>query len=128
MFLGMNYYNPFLASWLTGPAGQALAVLSDTLAMGLNFAVLAAGAYDVYGVPIADVYTAFMSGDFTTMVPFPLPPPNDMVPINVATICTLTYMCPSPLSGAVPNIHANVDGYALIAQTFFALITSLGGL
>jgi hypothetical protein len=33
----------------------------------------------------------------------------------VANICTFTYMCDAPPVG--PDIHANVAGYSLIAET-----------
>ena len=114
--VGMNYYNPFLAAWLTG--NQALAFQSDFLAnLLLNQGTLAP-AYGAFGIPVADVYSAFNSGDFDTMVPFP--PPFFMVPLNVATLCTLTYNCTPPPVG--PNIHANPDGYGVIAGAFAAVL------
>ena len=65
-------------------------------------------------MPVADVAAAFNSDDFWTMVPFP--PPFGSVPLNVAMICQLTYMCvPAPVG---PNIHANPTGYAVIATAF----------
>jgi hypothetical protein len=42
--------------------------------------------------------------------------PFGLVPLNVAVICKLTWMCAAPPVG--PNIHANVAGYAAIAVTF----------
>jgi hypothetical protein len=111
--IGMNYYNPYLASWLDGPAGQMLAMESalavasvmDTLGM----------TYDTAGIPVADVAEAFQSDEFAMLVPWPLPAPNDMVPLNVATICNLTFMC--DLDPVGPDIHANDAGYSLIADT-----------
>ncbi len=111
--LGMNYYNTFLAFWLTGPAGQALAFQSADLAGILNTSVLGA-IYGVFGAPVADVAGAFQSDDFSTMIPFP--PPHHFVPINVALICQWTYMCVGPPVG--PNIHANAAGYGVIAGAF----------
>jgi len=67
---------------------------------------------------VADVAGAFHSSNFATMVPFP--PPHNSVPLNVATICQLTYMCvPAPVG---PNIHANPDGYGVMAATFAAVL------
>jgi hypothetical protein len=48
------------------------------------------------------------------------PPPNELLPVNVANICELTYMCdPEPVG---PDIHANFAGYSLIADTFAAVL------
>ena len=115
--VGMNYYNTFLASWLTGLDGQVLAVQSAGLASLLNRVVLGP-TYGAFGIPVADVANAFMSDDFTTMVPFP--PPFNVVPLNVAVICQLTYMCvPGPVG---PNIHANPAGYGVMAATFAGVL------
>jgi len=117
--VGMNYYNTFLASWLTGDAGQVLAFQSAGLAKILNQDVLG-DAYGRFGIPVADVASAFFSDDFATMVPFPTPDSPFLVPLNVAVICQLTYMCaPAPVG---PNIHANEAGYGVIAATFAALL------
>ena len=113
-FTGMNYYDPFLAEWMTGAAGQPLAQASVALSTTFN-GVLGAD-YAAYGVPVADVSSAFETTDFTDTVPLD----GTRVPVNVANICTLTWMCaPAPIG---PNIHANNAGYALIARTFEALL------
>ncbi len=112
--VGMNYYNPYLSSWLDGADGQVLATASAQAAVVLNDAL--ASTYANAGMAMADVYAAFESDDFVTMVSSSLPPPNDTLPINVANICTFTYMCDAPPVG--PDIHANVAGYSLIAETF----------
>ncbi|MGZ4206704.1 MAG: SGNH/GDSL hydrolase family protein [Actinomycetota bacterium] len=105
---GMNLYDPFLADWLSGPAGQLLAIASVPLAVDFN--ELLSSSFG--GVPVADVQDAFLTTDFTP-VPFP---PFGNVPHNVVEICALTWMCaPSPVG---PNIHANADGYAVIAGVF----------
>jgi len=112
-FVGMNYYNSFLAFWLSGADGQLLAMQSSALANVLNHSILGP-TYGAFGMPVADVAAAFNSDDFWTMVPFP--PPFGSVPLNVAMICQLTYMCvPGPVG---PNIHANPTGYAVIATAF----------
>ncbi len=111
--VGMNYYNPYLAAWLEDAAGQALAVQSADAVSMFNDSL--ATTFDTAGVPMADVYAAFDSSDFVTMVPTSFPPPNDMLPLNVSNICTFTYMCdPDPVG---PDIHATNAGYALIAET-----------
>jgi lysophospholipase L1-like esterase len=111
--VGMNYYNPYLSSWLDNAGGQVLAVESAQASVIFNDAL--AATYASAGIPMADVYAAFESDDFSTMVSSSLPPPNDILPVNVANICTFTYMCDDPPVG--PDIHANVAGYSLIAET-----------
>ena len=111
--VGMNYYNPYLSSWLDGIDGQVLATVAAQAAVVFNDSLSA--TYATAGIPMADVYAAFESDDFVTMVSSSLPPPNDTLPINVANICTFTYMCDAPPVG--PDIHANAAGYGLIAET-----------
>ncbi|SOD74198.1 lysophospholipase L1-like esterase [Jatrophihabitans sp. GAS493] len=105
--VGMTYYNPFLAAWLTGADGQSTARLSDLLTQLLNLVL--SSEYQVFGGQVANVYAAYNSGDFTDQATLP---GIGAVPVNVATICTLTYMC------TLRNIHPTVTGYQLIAATF----------
>jgi hypothetical protein len=42
------------------------------------------------------------------------------LPLNVATVCSWTWACQTPPSG--PNIHANKNGYQVIANAFAAAI------
>jgi len=111
--IGMNYYNPYLSSWLEGNDGRTLATDSAQAAVEFNDSL--ATTYSTAGITMADVYAAFQSDDFSTMVPSSMPPPNDMLPLSVSNICTFTYMCDAPPRG--PDIHANVAGYGLIADT-----------
>ena len=107
--VGMNYYNPYLSSWLDGPDGQTLA--TDSAQAAVVFNDLLTSTYGTAGITMADVYGAFESDDFVTMVSSP----DGMVPVNVANICEFTYMCDAPPVG--PDIHATVAGYSLIADT-----------
>ena len=117
--VGMNYYNTFLAFWFTGPAGQLLASQSSELVRVFDDEVLGL-TYGAFGIPVADVAGAYLSDDFATMVPFPTPDSPLVIPLNVAVICQLTYMCvPAPIG---PNIHANPIGYGVIAATFATLL------
>ena len=100
----LNYYNPFLASWLTGPAGQALAGLTSFLQGLLNVAVAAAAA--TADADVADVATAFRSSVTT-----PVATAYGTIPTNVATICAWTWMCTRN------DIHANDTGYDVLAET-----------
>ena len=111
--VGMNYYNPYLASWLDGPAGEVLAVQAKDAA--IIFTNMLAMTYETAGIPIADVATAFESNNFAEMAP----PPDELLPVAVANICAFTYMCDTVLG---PDIHANRAGYRLIADTIAALL------
>jgi lysophospholipase L1-like esterase len=114
-FVAMNYYDPFLASWLSGPAGQAEATASVQLSGQLN-GILGA-AYQAFGVKVADVSARFKTTQFTPLVQLT---PSLKVPVNVARICQWTWMCaPAPVG---PNIHANKRGYEEIADTFEAIV------
>ncbi len=110
--VGMNYYNPYLASWLVDLAGQTLAVQSAQAAIILNNALFM--TYDIAGMSMADVYMAFDSDDFTDMVPSP----NGQLPESVANLCAWTYNCDPPPVG--PDIHANFTGYSVIADELAA--------
>jgi lysophospholipase L1-like esterase len=108
---GMNLYDPFLADYLTGAAGQAAATQSVAVAVAVN-RVLAASDQR-FGVRTADAQGAFSTTDFTSTAVLP---GAGTVPLNVARICTWTWMCaPSPVG---PNIHANATGYRVIAAAF----------
>lgn len=111
-FVGMNYYDPFLAEWLAGSAGQTLA--QESVALSTAFNGVLDAAYGAFGIPVADVSSAFKTTDFTHTVPFD----GAKVPVNVANICNWTWMCaPAPVG---PNIHATNTGYEVIARTFEA--------
>ena len=111
-FVAMNYYNTFLAFWLTGPAGEALAYDSAALAYILNYDVLGS-VYGAFGIPVADVAAAFDSGNVGINAATGLPQ-------NVLNICVYTWMCASAPVG--PNIHANRIGYGVIAATMAATL------
>ena len=100
----LNYYNPFLAAYLTGPAGQQVAGLTTFLQTLLNGAVTRSAA--TVGADVADVATAFRSFDTT-----PVSTAFGTIPTNVATICAWTWMCTRN------DIHANDAGYAVLAAT-----------
>ncbi len=116
--VGMNYYNPYLASWLVDAAGQQLAVEAAQAVAVMNG--LLRTTYETAGMPLADVASAFQSDDFTTMVMSSQPAPNDMLPVNVNNICEFTYMCDPEPRG--PDIHANDPGYSVIAESFIPVL------
>lgn len=98
----INYYNPFLAAWLTGPSGQALATASSGLQVQLNRVI--AGRAAAVGAEVADVSSAFESTSWV-----PTASPFGTLPTNVVRICTWTWMCTRG------DIHANDAGYAVLA-------------
>jgi len=111
-FVAINYYNTFLAFWLTGPEGRGLAYQSTVLADILNYDTLGV-VYGAFGIPVADVALAFDSANFSTNAATGLPQ-------NVLNICMYTWMCTPPPVG--PNIHANPYGYGVIAATIAATL------
>jgi lysophospholipase L1-like esterase len=103
--VGMTYYDPYLAAWLSGD--QELASSSVQLTALLN-ATLA----KVYREP--DTHVADVAGAFGTPTD-----PMELVgayPAPVATICAWTWMCKAG------DIHPNDDGYRAIAHAFLAEI------
>jgi lysophospholipase L1-like esterase len=109
--VGMTYYDPYLASWLAGPAGQAVARQSVQLTVLLNGVLT--GVFTAAGVRVADVAGAFATTDLTTAAPLP---GGGEGPLAVARICAWTWMCPG--TGRPPDIHATSAGYAVIAEAF----------
>jgi lysophospholipase L1-like esterase len=106
-FVGLNEYDPNLATFLLGPAGQALARRSEGIVDNLD--QIQAADYRQAGFGVADVETAYRTDQFSPTVPFE----GMSLPTNVATICQLTFMCaPAPVG---PNIHPNATGYSVIA-------------
>lgn len=116
-----NLNNKYLNSWLQGPPGKAFAQLSAQLEVVVNSEVFQP-LYNAFGVKTADLASAFHSQDFTTMVASDLPPPNDMLPMNVATLCRNTYACPSLDSGLPVDFHFNKEGYSVVAREFLTAL------
>jgi lysophospholipase L1-like esterase len=115
---GMNLYDPFLAEYLTGAAGQSLATESVTL--GVSYNKMLRTSFRAFAVRTANVQDAFSTTDFTDTAPLP---GAGTVPLNVARICEWTWMCaPSPVG---PNIHANATGYQVITSAFERVIGRL---
>ena len=111
--IGMNYYDPELAEWLTGSAGQTFA--TDSVELSAVFNSTLESVYAAYKVPVADVASAFDTTDMTRQVTLPN---LGTLPKNVAEVCELTWECVAPPQG--PNEHCNVRGYSVIASAFYA--------
>jgi len=111
--IGMNYYVPELAGWLKGTkAAKELA--SDSVALGKAFNGDLTQVYSAFKAPVADVFTAFHSADFKTMVTIPA---FGSVPRDVGFVCTYTWQC-----SQFQDEHANRLGYAVIASAFMNLL------
>ncbi len=123
--VAMNYYNPNLAFWVTGPAGQALA--TQSLALTTVFNDTLAAVYGAFGVPVVDVATTFKTFETTGGDP----------PKNVKEVCKLTLMCEKSggdyvlsdwdpgTPGPQPDIHPSNKGYDRIAKAHEKLIKQL---
>jgi lysophospholipase L1-like esterase len=110
-YTGMNYYNPILASWLSGESGRRTARLSSHLVSSANG--LESTLYLLAGYRVADVAKAFSSTDFENRTSLPV---IGSVPVGVARICQWTYMCERR------DIHPNAEGHRRIAEVFAATI------
>ena len=105
--VAMNYYDPFLAAWVLGPQGEALALESHQATIAFNNVL--EHIYGLHGVPVADVERAFHTSHFTLF-------PGVNLPVNVLVALTWTWMGAPPPNG--PDIHPNAIGYAAIAGAF----------
>jgi lysophospholipase L1-like esterase len=114
----MSLYDPFLQLYLT-PGGQAEALSTVRYARNLNESLTQ--LYRAGGFRVARVDRAFGTYDLSHTGQIPGRPGS--VPLAVADICKLTWMCAPPPRG--PNIHANDAGYALIARAFAAALGPL---
>jgi lysophospholipase L1-like esterase len=109
--LGMNYYHPFLPDvWFGTHDAGALHGAVDGISAFNDFL---AAVYAAAGVPIADVESAFATGDVGDA-------DADGVPDNVQRVCAWTWRCASPPHG--PDIHPNNSGYRVIADAFEAVL------
>jgi lysophospholipase L1-like esterase len=110
---GMSYYDPFLGIWVLvpGPLGQFRAQSDEAVIEEFDSALVA--DYQAGGAVVADVSGAFANSDFTDMVNLS---GFGEVPLNVANTCNWTWFCTPPPLG--PDIHANSDGYKVIAKAF----------
>jgi lysophospholipase L1-like esterase len=110
---GMDYYDPFLQQWVTGPSGQTLARESAVLSSILNGDITR--IYGSLGAKPVDVQGPFAVQDFVMTGAFQ----GTTVPENVSRTCAWTHMCdPAVGGGFVMNIHANDIGHAKLATAF----------
>jgi lysophospholipase L1-like esterase len=110
--IGMSYYVPELAGWLKGTK-PAQELAQNSVLLGKSFNNYLGAVYQQFGAPVANVFAAFKTTNFKTMVSTPQ---FGTIPLNVAMLCSYTWQCATPPVG--PNEHANVLGYGVIASTF----------
>ena len=104
--VGMSFYNPFLASTWFG--SHSLAALQAEVAGVVGFNDFLEGIFGAFGMPVADVESAFSVTDLS------LGP--DGLPLNVRQTCLWTWMC------SVGDIHPNDAGHAAIAGAFLEVL------
>ena len=100
--VAMNYYDPFVAPVWFGT--KSLAALQSEVASIVAFNDFLESIYATLGVDVADVEAAFSLTDLTIQL--------SGLPLNVQRACQWTWMC------SVSDIHANSEGYAVIARAF----------
>jgi lysophospholipase L1-like esterase len=109
--VAMNYYDPFLGLAYAPGGSKGAALAAETLAATDIFNSQLDATFHNAGVKIADVASAFDTHATTPKVRFA----GAILPRNVASVCTLTWMCPSPKGkGQDPN----AAGYEVIASAF----------
>jgi GDSL-like lipase/acylhydrolase family protein len=109
--VGMTYYDPILAFYLTGSAGEQTARESVAILKSLNRDLLK--AYRRFHVKVANVEKAFASTDWRATGSYE----GRTLPQNVANVCNWTHMCE-----AEPNIHTNDHGHEIIAARYERLL------
>jgi lysophospholipase L1-like esterase len=107
----MTLYDPFLELYLD-PTDQEEALTINGYARNINEALVR--LYRTGKFRVARVDEAFKPYDTVNSTTLAGQP--GQVPVAVAELCRLTWMCaPSPIG---PNIHANQAGYGVIAAEF----------
>ncbi|MEO8689635.1 MAG: SGNH/GDSL hydrolase family protein [Solirubrobacteraceae bacterium] len=107
--VGVLDYNQFLALWLDGGEGRAVARRSVRIIGSLNARM--ARIYRAAGVTVADAGVRFRTSDLTTRR---ARPGFGRVPLAVDRICRWTWACSDPPIGH--DDHARATGYHEIAQ------------
>jgi lysophospholipase L1-like esterase len=109
--VGINYYNSYLGSWVSGSTGRQIARASVPVERSINATL--AQLYKRAGVPVADVQSRFASFTFRTVDTRSY----GRVPLAVARICSWTWAC-----SADHDDHANTAGYEVIARAVLAVL------
>jgi hypothetical protein len=112
-FVGLDHFNPYLASAAAGQSGHNLASTSVAKFTTLNHTL--SDAYGSFGVAVAHVAAAFHLADSDLVHRH-----GHTVPSDALHVCTLTYMCSSHHA---PNFHPDARGYQIIANAILATLT-----
>src|SRR5215472_11864999 len=104
--VGLTYYDPVLAYWLQGGAGQTAAHDSVTMVKSVNRALKK--SYKKHRARVANGQQTFATTKWALAGSYA----NQIVPINVAQVCASTLMC------TMNDIHANDAGHAALAGAF----------
>jgi lysophospholipase L1-like esterase len=130
--VAMNLYQPFVALWLNGKAGQAMVDLTMAATTALNDVL--DNVYGALQVPVVNAAEAF--GTFIYKDGGAGPDP----PTNVRLVCQWTNMCEMQESGELvllgdyddttldvprPDIHPNNEGYEVLADAHISLIKEM---
>jgi lysophospholipase L1-like esterase len=115
-FAAMNLYDPFLGGYFAPAGSSANAFASASLVLAKDLNAMLAKADNGGGFLTADVADAFDTYNNTTTVTWE----GQQIPLDVARVCSWTWACQTPPSG--PNIHANKNGYRVIADAFATAI------
>jgi lysophospholipase L1-like esterase len=107
----MTLYNPFLQLYLL-PGDQEEALVINGYARNINEGLVRLYRTGKFHVARVDeAFKSYDTGHSTTLAG-----QSGRVPVAVAELCRLTWMCaPAPVG---PNIHANPAGYGVIATDF----------
>lgn len=116
-FVGLGYGDPFLAFYLDGSSGRAIAQ-QGLVAMNQMNNVLRQ-VYDTKSVPMANVAGGSQSENENRVPTAKF----GIVPQNVAKACAETWMCTPPPFG--PDDHPNDVGYSIIAHAIYAKLPRL---
>lgn len=105
----LNYADPFLVAWIVPELGGPPVAYYSVAAIADPLKQFVEAAYAPFGVTIVDTYGLFQTNDFVDMTSIP---GIGQVPVNVANVCTYTWIC------TWGDLHPNSAGYGLIAQAF----------
>jgi lysophospholipase L1-like esterase len=117
--VGMNYYDPFLGNWLSGPAGRAATNISVQALVALN--AFLTNIYTTVGDPVANVQDAFHSTDLSTIVASKW----GNVPLAVERACTLLDITCTVGQSEGFGDDPNTAGAVVIAKAFETVIGTL---
>ena len=116
--IGIGPYDPFLGTYLDGAHGRVFA--SKSLRVMQRLTLVEQRVYAAGHVSLADLLTTFESFSRSHVRWHH----RTVLPLAVARICALSWMCHGPPLG--PNIHPDASGYRLIAGAVARLLTEKG--